>query len=67
MTTTAKGYLFAILSAVSYGTNPIFAMPLYHDGMDVSTVLLMRYAIGTLCMFLIFGSVTLLMMQKKNK
>lgn len=52
MSLSAKGYLFAILSAVSYGTNPIFALPLYHDGMDVSTVLLMRYAIGTLVMFL---------------
>lgn len=52
MSSSAKGYLFAILSAVSYGTNPIFALPLYHDGMDVSTVLLMRYAIGTLVMFL---------------
>lgn len=55
MSSTAKGYLFAILSAVSYGTNPIFALPLYHDGMDVSTVLLMRYAIGTLCMFLMIA------------
>lgn len=51
MSSSTKGYIFAILSAMSYGTNPIFALPLYRDGMDVNAVLLMRYAIGVLIMF----------------
>ncbi len=43
-----KGYLFAALAAASYGTNPIFAKPLYADGMNPDTVLLFRYAFGIL-------------------
>lgn len=43
-----KGYLFAALAAASYGTNPIFAKPLYADGMNPDTVLLFRYALGIL-------------------
>lgn len=38
-----KGYLFAAISAASYGTNPVFAKPCYADGMDTNTVLLFRY------------------------
>lgn len=56
MSSTAKGYFFAMLSAMAYGTNPIFALPLYWDGMDVHTVLLLRYAIGTLLMFCMVGT-----------
>lgn len=44
------GYLFAALAAASYGTNPIFALPLYDDGMNVSSVLLLRYAIAVVMM-----------------
>lgn len=44
-----------MLSAVAYGTNPIFALPLYHDGMDVNSVLLLRYAIGVLAMLLMIA------------
>lgn len=38
-----KGYIYAILSAAAYGTNPIFAKPLYNDGMNPDSVLLFRY------------------------
>lgn len=38
-----KGYIFAALSAAAYGTNPIFAKPLYADGMNPDSVLLFRY------------------------
>lgn len=38
-----KGYLFAALAAASYGTNPVFAIPLYEHGMNPNTVLLFRY------------------------
>lgn len=38
-----KGYIFAALAAASYGTNPAFAVPLYGQGMNPTSVLLMRY------------------------
>ena len=37
------GYVFAALAAASYGTNPVFAKPLYADGMNPDSVLLFRY------------------------
>lgn len=40
------GYVFAALAAASYGTNPVFAKPLYADGMNPDSVLLFRYAFG---------------------
>lgn len=40
------GYIFAALAAASYGTNPVFAKPLYADGMNPDSVLLFRYAFG---------------------
>lgn len=41
-----KGYLLAALAAAFYGTNPIFAVPLYGMGLNVSSVLLYRYLLG---------------------
>ncbi len=41
-----KGYLLGILAAASYGMNPVFAMPLYADGMDVLSVLFYRYILA---------------------
>lgn len=41
-----KGYVFAALAAVAYGTNPAFAIPLYADGMSANSVLLFRYALS---------------------
>lgn len=48
MATTKKagGYLAGALAAASYGTNPLFAMPCYADGMDANSVLLFRYALS---------------------
>lgn len=48
-----KGYLFAAIAAAAYGTNPIFAIPLYHNGMNVSSVLFMRYAMAVVIMFVV--------------
>ena len=45
--------MFAALAAASYGTNPIFAKPLYADGMNPDSVLLFRYAFGILLLGLI--------------
>lgn len=38
-----KGYLNRIIAAVSYGTNPLFALPMYKLGMSVNSVLFYRY------------------------
>ena len=38
------GYLLGALAAASYGTNPLFALPLLGAGIDAFSVLFMRYA-----------------------
>lgn len=38
-----KGYIFAALAAATYGTNPAFAVPLYNQGMNPTSVLMLRY------------------------
>lgn len=48
-----KGYIYAAIAAAAYGTNPIFAIPLYGDGMDVTSVLVLRYAMAVVIMFFI--------------
>lgn len=48
-----KGYLYAAIAAAAYGTNPIFAIPLYHEGMTVSSVLFMRYAMAVVIMLIV--------------
>ena len=37
------GYLNGILASVSYGTNPLFALPMFKLGMSVNSVLFYRY------------------------
>lgn len=41
--TKLKGYILGIIAAASYGTNPLFALPLYAEGMNPDSVLLFRY------------------------
>jgi len=48
MTSATKGYILGAVAAVSYGTNPLFAVPLYEMGLDVSSVLFYRYAFATI-------------------
>lgn len=43
MTNRTKGYILAAFSAATYGMNPLFALPLYADGMSVDSVLFFRY------------------------
>lgn len=38
-----KGYINGVLAAISYGTNPLFALPMYKLGMSVNSVLFYRY------------------------
>lgn len=53
MTSATKGYILGAIAAVSYGTNPLFAVPLYERGMDVSSVLFYRYVFATLILGII--------------
>ena len=43
MNTKAKGYLLGAVAAATYGMNPLFALPLYKEGMDPDSVLFFRY------------------------
>ena len=43
-TRITTGYLLGIIAAISYGTNPLFAVPLYDAGLSVMSVLFYRYA-----------------------
>ncbi len=40
------GYALGIVAAASYGMNPLFALPLYEDGMNPDSVLLFRYLLA---------------------
>lgn len=42
----AAGYALGAVAAVTYGLNPIFAVPLYGDGMNPDSVLLLRYLVA---------------------
>lgn len=46
MQTKVKGYIAGAVAAATYGTNPLFALPLYQEGMTASSVLFYRYVIG---------------------
>lgn len=43
MSDKVKGYLLAIVAAATYGMNPLFALPLYKEGMEPDSVLFFRY------------------------
>ncbi|MCM1003948.1 MAG: DMT family transporter [Candidatus Gastranaerophilales bacterium] len=43
-----KGVLNGIIASVSYGTNPLFALPLYSKGIGVNSVLFYRYAFAVI-------------------
>ncbi len=32
---TTKGYILGAVAAISYGTNPLFAVPLYEMGLTI--------------------------------
>lgn len=46
MNPKAKGYLLAVVAATTYGMNPLFALPLYADGMNPESVLFFRYLLA---------------------
>lgn len=41
-----KGYLYGAVAAATYGMNPLFALPLYADGMNADSVLFFRYLLA---------------------
>lgn len=43
MNTKVKGYILGAIAAASYGTNPLFALPLYSEGLNPDSVLFFRY------------------------
>lgn len=47
-----KGVLNGVLASVSYGTNPLFSLPMYSRGIGVNSVLFYRYFIASLVFFL---------------
>ena len=47
-----KGYLFALISGVTFGTNPLFALPLYERGIATPSVLFYRFSLGAVLMAL---------------
>lgn len=55
-----KGYVLAIIASITYGLNPLFAVPLYGMGMDVLSVLFYRYAFAVvvLGLFMKFNRVS---------
>lgn len=46
MNQKVKGYLLATVAAATYGMNPLFALPLYSDGMSPDSVLFLRYLLA---------------------
>ena len=48
MKRSTKGILNGIIAAASYGTNPLFALPLYASGIGVNSVFFYRYAFAVL-------------------
>lgn len=41
-----KGFFIGAIAAASYGTNPLFALPLYEEGMNPDSVLFFRYLLA---------------------
>lgn len=56
MNSKLKGTLCGIGAAVSYGLNPLGALPLYADGVNTNTVLFFRYSIAVILLaaFMLF-------------
>lgn len=53
MTKEIKGYAEAIISSASFGTIPLFSIPVMAAGMGLTDVLIYRYAFGCLFMMIV--------------
>ena len=47
-----KGYAYGVIASVSYGLNPLFALPLYAAGIGVDSVLFYRYGFAAVLLAL---------------
>ena len=45
------GTFYGAAAAACYGMNPLFALPLYHRGMGVNSVLFYRYVFALVLLF----------------
>ena len=59
MNNNVKGILAAIIAAVAYGLNPLFALPMYEEGMTVDSIIFYRYMFS----MLILGAIMLFQKQ----
>jgi len=66
-TKSIKGYIIGAIAAASYGTIPLFALPLYHEGLNAVSVLLFRYllALPVLLIMLRINNIPLSLPDKK--
>lgn len=67
MNSKLKGTLCGIGAAVSYGLNPLGALPLYADGVNTNTVLFFRYSIAVILLaaFMLFKRQSFAVTKKK--
>ncbi len=47
------GTIFGIVASTSYGTNPLFALPLYSAGISVNSVLFYRYSLALIIYYIL--------------
>ena len=52
MNNNTKGILNGVIASVSHGMNPLFALPLYAQGIEVNSVLFYRYFFAVVIYFL---------------
>lgn len=52
MNNNTKGILNGVIASTSYGMNPLFALPLYTQGIEVNSVLFYRYFFAVIIYFL---------------
>ena len=59
MNTKLKGYLWGAIGGATYGMNPLFTLPMYHEGISLDSVLFFRYlfAIPILALIMKFNHV----------
>lgn len=52
MTIQTKGIFLAIISAICYGTNPLGALMLYGEGLNVNSVIFYRFSFAIIALFI---------------
>lgn len=67
MSNKTKGFVLAALASASYGLNPLFALPLYSDGMNVDSVLLFRYGLAMVLIGIIMKLKGISFQLRKNE